>query len=252
MYVDVVDLRAFYSERLGLVARRLIGTHIKGFWPEVRDSRILGIGYATPYLPLFTDAERVLAFMPAPQGVVNWPTQGPNAVALVLDDMLPLPDASVDRVLAVHSLEMTQNVHDLLREIWRVLAPGGRLIAVVPNRRGIWARVESTPFGYGSPFSRGQLNALFRETLFSPANWADALSMPPIKRRMLYRTGAAWERFGAALWPGFAGVIVVEATKQLYQGIPARETVRARRLAPALRPVLIPPGRTALNKDAQG
>ena len=249
MYVDVVDLRAFYAERLGGVARRLIGNHIKAFWPDVRDSRILGMGYATPYLPMFAEAERLLAFMPAAQGVVNWPTQGPNAVALVLEDELPLPDSSIDRVLAVHSLEMAQNVHDLLREIWRVLAPGGRLIAVVPNRRGIWARVESTPFGYGSPFSRGQLNALFRDTLFSPSGWADALSMPPINRRMLYRTGAAWERFGAALWPGFAGIIVVEATKQLYQGIPARAKSRSRRLAPVLRPALIPPGRTALNKE---
>ncbi len=248
MYVDVVDLRAFYAERLGLVARRLIGTHIKAFWPDARATSVLGIGYATPYLSLFPDAERVLAFMPAPQGVVNWPAQGPSAVALILDDMLPLPDASIDRVLAVHSLEMTQNVHDLLREIWRVLAPGGRLIAVVPNRRGIWARVESTPFGYGSPFSRGQLNALFRDTLFSPLGWADALSMPPINRRMLYRTGAAWERFGAALWPGFAGVIIVEATKQVYQGVPARAKERRRRLAPALRPALIPPGAVTIDQ----
>jgi len=243
MNLDVVDLRAFYAERLGQVARRLIALRIKEFWPDVRDSRVLGIGYATPYLPLFmNDDERVIAFMPAPQGVVNWPAQGPNAVALVLDDALPLPEASIDRVLAVHSLEMTENVHELLREIWRVLAPGGRLIAVVPNRRGIWAHVESTPFGYGRPFSRGQLNVLFRDTLFSPLGWADALSMPPINRRMLYRTGAAWERVGAALWPGFAGVLIVEATKQLYQGVPARQHVRGRRLAPAFRPALIPPG----------
>jgi SAM-dependent methyltransferase len=249
MQLDVVDLRAFYTERLGQVARRLIGLRIKEFWPDVRGKGMLGIGYATPYLQAFAnDAERVVAFMPAPQGVVNWPAQGQGAVALVLDDALPLPDASIDRVLAVHSFEMTQDVHDLLREIWRVLAPGGSLIAVVPNRRGIWAHVESTPFGYGRPFSRGQLNALFRDTQFSPANWSEALSMPPVNRRILFRTGATWERFGAALWPGFAGVIVVEATKQLYQGVPARQRIRGR-LAPAFRPAFIPPGRTALNKD---
>jgi SAM-dependent methyltransferase len=242
MYLDVVDLRAFYAERLGQVARRLIAQRIKEFWPDIRDRSVLGIGYATPYLQSFTsDAERVIAFMPAAQGVVNWPAQGRGAVALILDDALPLPDASIDRVLAVHSFETTQNVHDLLREIWRVLAPGGRLIAVVPNRRGIWAHVESTPFGYGRPFSRGQLNALFRDTQFSPANWSEALSMPPANRRILFRTGATWERFGAALWPGFAGVIVVEATKQLYQGVPARQRLRGR-LAPAFRPALIPPG----------
>lgn len=241
MNIDIVDLRAFYTERLGLVARRLIGRRIREHWPSVTGLRLVGIGYATPYLPPFAaEAERLIAFMPAAQGVVNWPSQGPNAAALVLDDDLPLPDASIDRVIAVHSLEMAENARDLLREIWRVLAPGGRVILVVPNRRGVWAHVERTPFGVGSPFTRGQLTALLRETMFSPLSWSEALSMPPMSR-WLYRTGLNWERLGAALWPGFGGVLVVEATKLLYQGIPARRRPRER-LAPALRPALIPPG----------
>jgi hypothetical protein len=44
------------------------------------------------------------------------------------------------------------------------------------------------------------------------------------------------------LWPAFAGVVIVEATKQLYQGIPARP---GRRLRPALRPALAQPAATA-------
>ena len=241
MYLDVVDLRAFYSERLGQIARRLISERVRKRWPSLAGERVLGIGYATPYLAeLGGDAERVFAFMPAVQGVVNWPAEGPNATALVADDALPLPDAAVDRVLAIHSLEMAESAHDQLREIWRVLAPGGRVILVVPNRRGIWARVETTPFGYGRPFSRGQLTALLRDALFSPLGWTEALAVPPIARRPWLRTGAGWERVGTALWPAFAGVIIVEATKQLYQGIPAR--ARGRVTQPAFRPALIPPG----------
>jgi len=141
MYLDVVDLRAFYADRLGGIARRLIGEKVKRRWPSVAGERVLSIGYATPYLgDLAAGAERVLAFMPAVQGVVNWPGGGPNAAALVEDDALPLPDAAIDRVLAIHSLEMAANARDQLREIWRVLAPGGRVILVVPNRRGLWAR----------------------------------------------------------------------------------------------------------------
>src|SRR6185503_10716894 len=125
MYLDVVDLRAFYAERLGAIARRLIAERLKQHWPAVAGERLLGVGYATPYLGDFAEgAERVVAFMPAAQGVVNWPSNGPNAAALVADDALPLPDASVDRVLAVHSLEMAENARDQLREIWRVMAPG--------------------------------------------------------------------------------------------------------------------------------
>jgi SAM-dependent methyltransferase len=242
MYLDVVDLRAFYAERLGTTARRLIGARLRECWPSLSGEILLGIGYATPYLrALAKDAERSMAFMPAAQGVVNWPPDGPNRTALVHDDDLPLPDGSISRVLAIHSLEMAESPIDVLRELWRVLAPGGRVILVVPNRRGIWARVETTPFGYGRPFGRGQLTALLRDAMFSPLGWTEALAVPPIPHRPWLSTGVAWERVGRTLWPGFAGVIIVEATKQFYQGIPARQRRRQRRLVPTLEPALVPP-----------
>lgn len=242
MYIDVVDLRAFYSDRLGLVARRLIGARLKERWPSCAGESLLGLGYATPYLKhLGEGAERVLAFMPATQGVVNWPREGPNATALVSDDELPLSDASIDRVLLVHSLETAAEERNQLREVWRVLAPGGRILLVVPNRRGIWARSEATPFGTGRPFGRTQLTVLLRDAMFSPLGWTEALAVPPFRHRSWIRSGAAWERVGRILWPAFAGVLIVEATKQLYQGIPARTPARGR-LRPAMTPALIPPG----------
>ena len=241
MYLDVADLRSFYADRLGRIARQLIGARLKSRWPSVSGDRVLGIGYATPYLrDLAHNAERVIAFMPAAQGVVNWPADGPNVAALVIDDALPLPDAAIDRVVVVHALEMAASAGDLLHEIRRVLAPGGRIIVVVPNRSGIWARVETTPFGNGHPFGRGQLTVLLREASFTPVGWTEALAAPPFRRRTWLRTGVAWERVGRRLWPAFAGVIIVEATKQLYQGVPARES--SQRLKPALRPALVPPG----------
>jgi SAM-dependent methyltransferase len=245
MYLDVVDLRAFYAERLGAIARRLIAEKLRRRWPSVAGERVLGIGYATPYLGDFEGAERLLAFMPAVQGVVNWPSDGPNAAALVADDSLPLSDASIDRVLVIHSLEVSESARDQLREIRRVLAPGGRVILVVPNRRGIWARVERTPFGFGRPFTRGQLTALLREAMFSPLDWSEALALPPFGRRLWLRTGATWEKLGVTLWPAFAGVIIVEATKQHYQGVPARARAR---LKPAFSPALAQPGAGALGR----
>ena len=238
MYLDVVDLMAFYDQPLGQLALRQIGRQLTGIWPHAPGDRVLGVGYATPYLEAYRDsAERVVAFMPAAQGVVNWPSRGPSASALVQEDLLPLPDAAFDKALIMHSLENTNNPLDLMREIWRVLAPGGRVVVIVPNRRGLWSRVETTPLGYGRPFSRGQLTHLMRDCLFVPNTWATALHVPPFSRNWLIRSAGAWDRMGGRLGSAFAGVLLVEATKQLYQGV--REK-RKRRLVPSLRPVLVP------------
>src|SRR5712671_7110975 len=110
MSIDVVDLRNFYGQRLGVVARRFVGRGIRSLWRDTAGQRVLGIGYATPYLGLFREeAERCLAFMPAAQGVLKWPTTRPTLAALVDELDLPLPDAAVDRVLLVHALEMAHD-----------------------------------------------------------------------------------------------------------------------------------------------
>jgi SAM-dependent methyltransferase len=244
--MDVVDLRNFYAQRLGVVARRFVGRGIRARWSDTRALRVLGVGYATPYLGLFREeSERCLALMPAPQGVVRWPSTRPALAALVEEDELPLVDSAVDRILLVHALEMSTNPAELLREAWRVLAPGGRLLAVVPNRRGVWARMDTTPFGHGRPYSRSQITQLLRETWFTPTGWGEALYVPPIGRNWFLRSAVAWERVGATLWAPFNGVHIVEATKQVYRAIPARR--ERRRLVPALEPVLAPsPGAAAL------
>ena len=239
MSLDVVDLRNFYAQPLGTVARRLVSRAVRTRWSDTRGQRIAGIGYATPYLGLFRDeAERCLALMPAAQGVVKWPSKLPTLTALVEELDLPLIDAAVDRVLLVHALEMSQDAEAMLREVWRALAPGGRLLAVIPNRRGVWARTDTTPFGHGRPYSRSQITHLLRETWFTPVAWSEALYVPPIERGWFLRSAAAWERTGSILSAPFAGVHIVEATKQVYRAIPAHRE-RAR-LIPSLQPVLVP------------
>src|SRR5438128_3056362 len=183
MSIDVVDLRNFYAQRLGVVARRFIGRGIRARFADTRGLSVLGVGYPSPYLGLFREeAERCLAFMPAAQGVVKWPTDRPSLAALVDAVELPLSDSSIDRVLLVHALEMAHDPGALLREVWRVLAGGGRLLVVVPNRRGVWARMDTTPFGHGRPYSRAQINFLLRETWFTPIGWREALYVQPIAR----------------------------------------------------------------------
>ena len=237
MALDVIDLRGFYGSVLGGVARRFIGKFIRSRWDVCTGYSVLGVGYATPYLdPFLSHAVRVLAFMPAEQGVVHWPGKGLSSTALVDVTTMPLPDSSMDRVLLIHALESSDQPYDLLNEVWRVLTPGGRMIVVAPNRRGMWARVDTTPFGYGKPYSRSQLRELMREAQFSPLNWAEALYAPPFARRYLLRSAPAFESIGGKLGLPGAGVHLVEATKQLYSPVMTRRVLRrkSQQLQPAL------------------
>ena len=217
MWSDAVDLRDFYESRTGQVARHMIRHALRNLWPDVHGQRLLGLGYAAPYLRQFSEeAERVFAFMPAGQGVVHWPTNAPGLTALVDERELPLPDFSVDRVILVHAMESAESLPEMLTEIWRVLMGDGRLILVVPNRRGIWARSDRTPFGFGRPFSPAQITRVLRDNSFIPIESTQALFVPPSRSRTILRAAPAWERIGRRWFPRFAGVVMVEARKQLY------------------------------------
>ena len=230
MWSDVVDLRDFYETRMGQVARHMIRRGVRSVWPNLAGQRLLGLGYATPYLRQFRgEAERVLALMPAGQGVLHWPPEGPNGVALADECELPLPDNAVDRVLVVHALENAELLRAMMREVWRVMTGEGRLLVVVPNRRGIWARVDRTPFGWGHPYSPSQLSRLLRDHMFTPVRTEQALFIPPTRSNTLLRSAAAVERLGRRWCPTFSGVVMIEAGKQLYAATPVRQRSRFRR-----------------------
>jgi SAM-dependent methyltransferase len=217
MASDVVDLRDFYRSVLGQVARRMIRRAIRRVWPDLRGMRLLGIGYATPFLSAVSGAtERTIALMPANLGVLRWPEDGLNLVTLADESELPFADYSIDRVLLVHALETGDEVRAMLKEVWRVLAGGGRVLVVAPNRRGIWARLDRTPFGSGRPYTMSQLSQLLRDEQFTPVGADTALFIPPATSRVMLRSAAAWERIGNRWFPTFAGVLMVEATKQIY------------------------------------
>ena len=246
---DVADLHAFYASGLGQVARRALRRRIRHMWPDLRGETLLGLGYATPFLgPFLGEAQRVMALMPASQGVIHWPPQKPSLVALTDDTDLPLPDHSVDRVLLVHALEHSEQVRPLLREIWRVLAGSGRLLVVAPNRRGIWARFDRTPFGHGHPYSAGQLSRLLKDNLFVPLQTAGALFAPPLRLRMVWSSARALENIGQRLFPSFAGAVMIEASKQIY-AVSAERPVRRRVLVALPQPAARGAGRNLKDRE---
>jgi SAM-dependent methyltransferase len=226
MQLDARELLAFYDSPMGQVARRTILRRLRLLWPSTEQCRILGYGFATPYLkPFQSESERVVAVMPAQQGVVAWPAEAP-LVALGEEDALPFPDSMFDRILVVHGLEGADAVRPVMRQLWRVLAPEGRILIVAPNRASLWAQLEHSPFANGRPYRRGELDRLLRASMFEPLHWDRALYGPPLENRRLIGSGTGWERLGRRLWPGLGGVHLVEATKSLYAPV----AIRARKV----------------------
>lgn len=228
MRVDIADLRDFYRSSLGQMVRRMVGQRVRAHWRPMSGGTLIGLGFATPYLSAFRgEASRIGALMPEGQGALVWPNTGRTHTVLVEEDRLPLPDNSVDRLLVIHCLEVADRPGPMLREIWRVLAPEGRLLIIVPNRRGVWARLDTTPFGHGRPFSRSQLDQLLVNAMFTPVEWDRALFVPPFDRRMILKSAMALERVGQRVSPAFAGVLMVEARKEVTAliGKPMRASV---------------------------
>jgi len=231
MWSDIVDLHEFYRSRLGQVARRLIRQRIRELWPDVRGMTVLGVGYATPYLrPFLDEAARVASLAPAAQGVMTWPSGEPGLVALADETELPFADLSVDRLLMIHSVEYSEQLRGMMREAWRVLSGNGRLLVVAPNRRGIWARLDRTPIGHGRPYSPGQLKRMLRESLFTPLHTEHALYLPPTQRRVLLHSANAFEQIGNRYFNAISGVVLVEATKQIYAATPTGKVAQRRGL----------------------
>jgi SAM-dependent methyltransferase len=223
MSLDVVDLREFYTSPLGLAVRRELRQRLGQIWPELRGRQMLALGYASPLLrPWLQAAEGLYALMPAAQGAVYWPREGPNIAALCDDHYLPLADEAVDRAVLLHALENANDPDQLLREVWRVLKGQGQALVIVPNRRGLWAGNDQTPFGSGRPYSSSQLKRLLREHGFVVERSWRSLYFPPSQARLNLALSERIERYAGWLFPGFGGVQIMEVTKQLYAPVTPR------------------------------
>jgi SAM-dependent methyltransferase len=232
---DVLELRQFYASDLGRAARAMVGRKVIEAWGDARGLDVLALGYATPFLaPARHAARRVVGAMPAQQGVELWPAGERNLTTLVGEDSLPFANALFDRILVVHGLEESPDALALLREVWRVLAPSGRVVVAVAARNGLWANTERTPFGHGRPYSRSQLAELLREAELEPSGWTRALYVPPVNWLAGWAEG--FEQTGSRLWPGFAGLLLMEAVKQTFAVKPKGHAARVRQARPLLAP----------------
>ncbi|MDK2858794.1 MAG: hypothetical protein PWQ29_1674 [Verrucomicrobiota bacterium] len=119
------------------------------------------------------------------QGIVN---EDPDTLRI------PLPDSSVDLITCYERLEHFDDPAPLLREIYRVLKPGGKVLAVVSNRfyphLYRYKRMKKRKYALGRNWNRGperkynprEIEACFRATGFT----IDGMTgLQPVERKIL-------------------------------------------------------------------
>ncbi len=219
MYHSIYDFKDFYNSPMGNVVKHVLRQNIRNYWGNLKGLRVVGIGYTHPYLDLFMpEAERCISVNPAEQGAYPWPTDQQNLSVLAEETELPIETNSVDRVLLVHSLEFAELPKSNLQEIFRILKSNGRLIVITPNRRGLWARAEWSPFGNGVPYSGDQLRFLLRDNLFVYERSCTALHMLPLRWNIIQKSFDYFETIIPHILPTTGGVHLVEVSKQVYAG----------------------------------
>jgi SAM-dependent methyltransferase len=230
--MSTTDVRAaaeFYGTARGAAAMRLLRERLGQFWPDLSGRAVMGLGYAAPYLNLWRErAARCVCVVPAQLGAAAWPRGSAGLSCTAEEDALPFADLSFNNIVLIHGLEHADNARRLLRELWRVLADDGRLLVVAPNRLGMWAHIEATPFGHGQPYSQRQLTRLLNSAMFAVQQRDTALFVPPLPWRPLMRVARLFERVGHVGAADFGGVIIAEARKDVLAGMPIEAVSRRR------------------------
>lgn len=223
MPTSIVNLRQFYHSPLGRRVKWRLRRLVTRFCGTAEGLTIAGLGYTTDFLPFpekLAANSKLLALMPHHQGAIYWPTHHHNHSALMDVARPPLLPSSLHRLVMAHLLEHESDPETCLRQWWHLLAPGGRLLLLVPNARSLWSLFGKTPWREGAHFTPARLKGLLNEAGFTVRDVRSVLYAIPSAHPAALALFSVLEALGGLLIPGFGGgVWVVEAEKQIYANV---------------------------------
>jgi SAM-dependent methyltransferase len=162
-----------------------------------------------------------------------WLSAGARVEGAIRSDpaSLPIQSDSIDALILPHTLEFTDDPHQVLREAERVLVAEGTLVILGFEPLGSWAlRHRLTGGGYPPGLAR----FLAERRL---ADWLRLLSFDvdparrhlytlPFARAQSGRLGRWAERAGRSVWPHLSGAYLLVAKKRVYSMTPMRLRLR--------------------------
>jgi SAM-dependent methyltransferase len=172
---------------------------------------------------------------------------------------LPLESQSVDLVVLAHQLEFSDDPHQVLREVDRVLRPEGRLVVVGMNPLSLWGLRQAIALRPFAPFlpPTGQFIGMPRLR-----DWMKLLSFeidagqygcfaPPCKTQKWLDRMQFMEKAGDRWWPICGAVYMVSAVKRV-RGMRLVGPAWKRRPAPKSAPAVAVSGRTISDRAING
>ena len=186
-------------------AREIVQDHLDCFWEDAdrKDARLLCLSgdafYDHPVRPVAEIACR-----------------GEDGNCIALEDSLPLRTESITHVVMTHLLESAPEPAAMMAEIHRVMEPEGKLLLIVANRAGLWARRDDTLLGMGQPYTIAQIDALLRGAKLGITRIRPALMVPPMASDIWFSRLSHVLEPVAPFLPFFCGLHVVEAVKKVH------------------------------------
>ncbi len=176
----------------------------------------------------------------------------PGPQLLCRFDELPFDTQSIDLVTLPHVLEFSEDPHEVLREVARVLMPEGRVVVSCFNPMSLWGarqglnRLGADPFLPTDAQSIGfvRIKDWLKLLGFDIIRGRFGCYCPPYRTDRWLQRAAFMEKAGDRWWPIFGAVYMLSAVKRV-RNIrlvgPAWKTPKAA-LAPVAAPVATPNG----------
>jgi len=169
------------------------------------------------------------------------------------NEQLPISTDDVDLVVASHVLEMSQNPHQVLREIDRVLVPEGHCILIGFNPYALSNLNKPLRFLRKNNKEKQQRTYKMR-SVARVRDWFSLLGFevlevnymgfrPTLNNQKIFNSLQWLERWGEYAGPLLGSMYIVHAKKQVIAMRPNKKVWRA--------PALLEGGKVALNRTAQ-
>lgn len=213
MTTQISFIDRYYHSPTGRLVAQMVRGKLQDAIGSFDQSEMIGFGY--PYMCLPNHVSMPV-LIPEEMGALAAFDQTGVMSVCASSATWPFESESADCIIMTHGLEFAHDPAACLTEACRVLKGAGRLVLMVPHRRSLWVRAETSPLGHGRPFSKSQLAMLVQQAGFEVMKVERHLHTPPIGLSFGYGVAQILNKIGKQGWGMFGGVIILEATKLVY------------------------------------